>query len=265
MALGRFQFYSNCIARAVDFNIILPNDVPAEWAAVNPHLQRPMKTLILLHGYSGLHTDWLYGSLINELSVNYNLAIICPSGENSFYLDGPETGRKYATYIGQELLDYARKTFGLSDRAEDTFIGGFSMGGFGAIHTALQFNHTFSKAFAFSSALIMHNIENMKPGDKDFIANYEYYKMVFGDLLKMAESPNNPEVLVKQIQGEKDIMPKFYLTCGTEDDLLKVNHDFRDFLKENQVDFEYHEGSGIHNWAYWNDCLVPAIEWLLKE
>lgn len=264
MANGRFQFYSNCIMRTVDFNIILPNDVPAEWVAINPHLQRPMKTLILLHGYSGMYTDWLYGSLINELAVDYNLAIICPSGENSFYLDGPETGRKYATYVGQELIDYARKTFGLSDKLEDTFIGGFSMGGFGAIHTALQFNHTFSKVFAFSSALIMHNIEKMKPGDSDIMANYEYYRLTFGELSKMSESLNNPEVLVKKILKGKDTMPRLYLTCGTEDALLSLSRDFRDFLKTENVDFEYHESPGIHDWTYWNGCLKPAIEWLLE-
>ena len=258
MAVGNMEFYSECLKRNVSFRVIVPNEG-------DPKDGEPMKTLMLLHGYNGGQSDWIWNSHIVDIAQAHHLCVIMPAGENSFYLDGPETGRKYATYIGQELIEYTRKTFGLSDKPEDTFIGGFSMGGFGAIHTALQFNHTFSRAFAFSSALIMHNIENMKPEDKDLVANYEYYKMVFGDLSKMSESPNNPEVLIKQIREKKDILPKLYLTCGTEDDLLGVNHDFRDFLKENQVDFEYHESQGIHNWAYWNECLIPAIEWLLKD
>lgn len=41
------------------------------------------------------------------------------------------------------------------------------MGGFGAIHTALQFPDTFEKAFSLSGALIVHNVEKMAPGFKD--------------------------------------------------------------------------------------------------
>lgn len=171
MACGNFQYRSECLSRTVDFAIILPNDVQKEWRAMNSHLQRPMKTLILLHGYSDNCNNWMYNSLINGLAAKYNLAILCPSGDNSFYLDGQQTGSKYATYVGRKLVDYARKTFGLSEKPEDMFIGGYSMGSFGAIHTALQFNHTFSKAFAFSSALIMHSIENMQPGDENPAAN----------------------------------------------------------------------------------------------
>ena len=37
----------------------------------------------------------------------------------------------------------------------------------------------------------------MKPGGQDGLANYEYYRECFGDLDKVLESDNNPEVLVK--------------------------------------------------------------------
>ena len=111
MANGRFEFNSDCLRRMVNFHIVLPNDLPKEWTADNPHYKRPMKTLFLLHGYTGNSMDWMTGSAVCELAGNYNLAVVCPAGENSFYLDGPETGRKYATYVGEELVQYVRKTF----------------------------------------------------------------------------------------------------------------------------------------------------------
>ena len=68
-----------------------------------------------------------------------------PAGENSFYLNGKGTGRGYETFTAVELPAYCQKTFGLSDKPEDNFIGGLSMGGFGAIHTALKYPEYFGK------------------------------------------------------------------------------------------------------------------------
>lgn len=263
MAVGLFDFFSDCLRRCVTFRIILPNDVPEVWKEGNLHFQRSMKTLVLLHGYSGSCSDWINSSQITDLANKYNLAVICPAGENSFYLDGKETGRKYATYVGEELIQYARKTFGLSEKAEDTFIGGLSMGGFGAIHTGLQFNHTFSRVFALSSALITHNVEEMTPGFDDGIANYDYYKLMFGEPSELSSSANNPEELVRRLLKAGDRIPGIYMACGTEDFLLKENHIFRDFLLEHGVELSYHESAGTHDFVFWNQYLEPAVVWML--
>ncbi|MDO5426053.1 MAG: alpha/beta hydrolase-fold protein [Eubacteriales bacterium] len=265
MASGTFDFFSGSLRRFVSFRFILPNDSPVFLTEGNPCYERPMKTLYLLHGYSGGNADWILNSQIWDLSSKYNLCVICPSGENSFYLDGPQTGRNYATYVGEELVAYTRKTFGLSGRREDTFIGGLSMGGFGAIHTGLQFHDTFSKIFALSSALIIHNVKTMQPGFDDGMANYEYYRMVFGEPEKVVESRNNPETLVKEILAEKGAMPEFYLAVGTEDFLYKENQIFREFLESQKVPHVYKEGPGAHDFGFWNQHLEPAIQWMLEE
>lgn len=264
MALVQFSFFSAALARITNFKIILPNDEPDFIKMGNPHYERPTKLLFLLHGYSGCDTDWLYHTPIQEFSGKYNLAIVLPNGENAFYLDTKETGRKYGTFIGEELVNYVRETFGLSDKMEDTFIGGYSMGGFGALHTALAYNHTFGKVFAFSSALIIHQIAQMEQGTEDGIANYDYYRQIFGDLKEVEQSEMNPEVLIGRIMEENDRLPELYLAVGTEDFLYGHNQDFKQFLEEKQVLFEYHEGEGTHDFVFWNRYLEPAIQWLLK-
>lgn len=197
MALFSVDFYSKSLFRPVNFKLFVPNDVPPEMKMGNTYYERPTKILVLLHGYNGGNLDWALYSNASEISSKYNLAVILPSGENSFYLDSEATGHKYATFVGQELIDYVRNTFHLSSRKEDTFVGGLSMGGFGAIHTALQFPDTFEKAFSLSGALIVHNVEKMAPGFKDMVANYDYYKSVFGDPAFVLESDNNPETQIK--------------------------------------------------------------------
>lgn len=264
MALIQTNFYSAALRKIVTFHIILPNDAGADKTAGNRHYERPMKTLYLLHGFGGNSADWIQGSIVNELAIDYNIAVVMPSGENSFYLNGRGTGSAYETYTGVELVEYCRKTFGLSDRMEDTCIGGLSMGGFGAIHTGLQYPRTFGKVFAMSSALIVYNIAGMKPGTDNTIADYDYYERIFGNLEELDSSENNPEYLIRKLKQEGSRIPPLFMMCGTEDFLIGENRRFKAFLEQAGIDLTYSESSGIHNWKFWNENLEPAIQWLLK-
>ena len=262
MALASIDFFSNCLQRCVTFKMVIPIDAKRK---DNPHYNRTMKTLVLLHGYSAMCSDWIWHSQVMEIANRYNMCVILPSGENSFYLDGKETGRQYATFIGEELLSFVRKAFRLSEAREDTYIGGFSMGGFGAIHLGLKFNHTFNKLFALSSALIIHEVKNMKTGSHNGVANYEYFKLMFGEPDQLEESDNNPEVLVKKIIEQKEYMPGIYMACGTEDLLLQENRSFVQFLQEQKVNCVYKEGEGNHSYDFWNPHLESAVNWLLDS
>lgn len=265
MAFAQVDFFSQSLCRVASFNIILPNDLPDNWkTGFEQHYQRGMKTLYLLHGYTGSNNDWLLNSMISNLAGKYNIAVVLPSGENSFYVDGKGSGKLFGQYVGSELVEYTRKSFGLSDNREDTFIGGLSMGGFGALRGALKYNRTFGKVFALSSALIIHQIKNMSEGDKDDIADYDYYHATFGDLTKLDGSDANPEHLAKEIIKEKGEFPDIYMACGEEDFLINENRAFKQFLDDNGIRAHYTEGSGVHDWNYWNNHLEPAIKWLLN-
>lgn len=265
MSVLQINKYSIALSRLITFHVILPDDAIPMMIEGNKNYERKPKTLYLLHGFSGNTTDWLYGSRIQELAMQYNLAVVLPSGENSFYLNGKGTGRAYETFVGVELPDYCTKTFGFSDKPEDNFIGGLSMGGFGAIHTALKYPKRFGKMFGLSSAMIQYDIAGMKPGEKNEIADYDYYLQVFGNLEHLDTSENNPDYLIreKKKRGEK-IQPVF-MACGTEDFILKNNRVFRDFLNSQNVDLTYYESEGIHDWKFWNQYLETAICWGLEE
>lgn len=263
MSLFQVDFFSNALRRNVSFTAVLPNDVPPMMMNDNECYQRKTKVLFLLHGYSGSCRDWLLGTRVTDLAMKYNMAIVMPSGENSFYLDGKGTGKAYGQLVGQELVDFVRSTFGLSSDKEDTFIGGLSMGGFGAIHTGLAYPNTFGKIVGLSSALIIHNIVNMKEDFTDAIADYDYYTSVFGDLSKLDQSANNPEVLIRRLKEEKQAIPSIYMACGTEDFLIEENRAFHQFLQKEKVPVEYIESPGVHNWDFWNQYLEPSMKWML--
>ena len=54
--------------------------------------------------------------------------------------------------------------------------------------------------------------------------------------------------------------PKIYATCGTEDDLLKDNHNFRDEMKNTAFDYTYEEWPGGHDWNFFNESLIKILE-----
>jgi len=264
MALMRCEIFSQSLSRQVDFITIIPNDLPPFITGANPNFARPTKTVILLHGFSNKCTEWLYFGNLVELAGIYNVNFVLPSGENWFYVDGPQNDRKYMKFIGEELVEYTRKTFGFSDKAEDTIIGGLSMGGFGALHTGLAYPETFSKIIALSSALIIYDIKGMQPGTELPLANYDYYHTVFGNLDEVDKTLFNPERLVDKLIEDNAKIPGIYMAVGTEDFLYQNNQIFRSYLQEKNVEFTYEEGPGVHDFKFWNEYIVKGLEWALK-
>jgi putative tributyrin esterase len=265
MALFQVSYSSTALSRVTTFQVVIPNDVPLFMKQNNTHYERPMKTLYLLHGYFGYACDWLTGSRVQELSMLYNIAIVMPSGENSFYLNHKGTGAQYEQLIGVEIIEYTRRTFGLSNKKEDTFISGLSMGGFGAIRTGLKYPETFGKIAGLSSALIIHDIQGQKEGFDNGMADYDYYTRVFGNLNEVAISEKNPETLIKLRLEKKEEIQPIYMACGTEDFLIEQNRRFYHFLVEHNIAVDYIEASGAHDWKFWNEALEPSIQWFLND
>lgn len=261
MAYYQIKVFINALQRYTHFEMYIPNDVGTDLSQEDTrYTGRKMKTLFLLQGFTGYAENWVP----EELCQKYNFAVVMPNGENSFYLDSPSSCGKYGTYVGKELVEYVQKTFGLADCPENTYIMGMSMGGFGAIHTALAYPETFGKAGAMSAALIIHEIAHMKEGEANEVANYDYYHNCFGDLDTVEESDQNPETLIQKLLIQKKQLPKLYLCCGTEDFLIEKNREFHQFLEKHQVEHEYHESEGDHNMVFWREYIVKIVAWMFQ-
>ena len=256
MAELTVRFYSDALKRDVSFLMVIPNDVRRDYPRDDlKRTDRPIKTLFLLHGYSGAAFNWIPGNLAEQ----YNFAIVIPSGENSFWIDGPATGCKFATFLGVDLLEYVRSTFRLAMSAKDTYLMGFSMGGFGALHTAFAFPEKFGKVAALSSALIHNEVAKLKEGEGNSVANYDYYRMCFGDPAKLKESNNNPEYLLKKQIAAGRTIPEIFMACGTEDFLIEPNRAFHKFLEEQGIKHTYIESKGIHDMKFWQEYAEKFI------
>ena len=186
MALIQLNYVSNALQRTVPVQVILPVD------KLTPDGRLPapkkFKTLYLLHGYLGNYTDWVSGTRIQRWAEERDLAVVMPSGDNAFYVDRPVTGNNYGSFVGEELVEITRRMFPLSDKREDTFIGGLSMGGYGALRNGLKYHETFGAIISLSGVVEMMSV----PKEGDALA---FFEAVFGSYDEAVVSDKNPRVL----------------------------------------------------------------------
>lgn len=260
MALIRVDFFSKSLMRTVTANVVLPTDKVLGGAGEQK--TGKYKTLYLLHGIFGNYTDWVTGTRIESWAKDKDLAVVMPCGENKFYVDNERSGDMYGRFIGEELVEFTRKTFPLSDKREDTFIGGLSMGGYGALRNGLKYHETFSRIVALSAGLIKEGILSSEYSDGWSMNNRYYYESVFGDLSRFEGSDMDYEALVERLVSEGKDVPKIYLACGTEDFLYPQNLAYHRFLEEKGVEHSYVEGPGVHDWVFWDTYIKKALEWL---
>lgn len=251
LAFLQANIYSESLSRQVAFNAIVPVG------------KNQTKTLYLLHGQKGNYMDWVLNSQIMPLAEARNLAVIMPSADNSFYVDNKNALAMYGEFLGRELVEITRGLFPLSDKREDTFIAGFSMGGYGALRTGLKYNETFGAVAGMSSAfLVVDRAVNFTNDTPSIRGRRSYFESVFGNLEKLPNSDNDPKHLITELKQKSAKIPSIYLCCGTEDVLIAPNRNYHNFLNENDIPHTYIESKGEHNWAFWNEHIARILDWL---
>lgn len=263
MAFATVNFCSRFLNRTVPFHIILPTDKRV-FPDTREYDKKPLKTLYLLHGIIGNYADWINGTRLLEMANARNLCVVMPSGDNKFYCDSENSGDFYGRFIGEELVEFTRDTFNLSHKREDTYIGGLSMGGYGAIVNGLRNPGIFSRIIALSSALIKDFIlESVDEPGRDFFTRTQYETM-FGlkNIQDFEGSVNDYDALAEGLSKTEPDRPLFYMACGTEDSLFTVNNAYKDKLTSLGYQVTWEAGSGVHNWNFWDTYIEKALDWL---
>lgn len=263
MAVADVNFISYALKRQVSFKALIPTDNFFRPDCPQTEFQtNPARTLYLLHGYTGCSNDFLYNSSIVQLAIQHNMAVIMPNGENAFYLEDREKHEDFSKFVGRELVDFTRSMFHLSEKREDTFIGGMSMGGYGALINALRYPKTFSKVISLSGAYVELEFADQKRYIPDFNSDEVYQRKVFGDVETMRQRNVDPRFCMEEIRRRGETVPEIYFACGKDDFMISQNHKLHCYMEENDIPHVYYEGEGAHDWIYWNLHLAQAMDWL---
>ena len=258
MVLFRGDVKSKSLQRRTSISVILPADNIHFLQDREEIVSQPYKTVYFLHGLYGSDEIVLANTSIQKFAEDNGIAIVIPCGENSFYVDNEKAHAYYGEYVGQELLDITRNIFPLSDKREDTFIAGFSMGGYGAVRNGLKYSQNFSKIGMISSALITDEIADYV-SDDNVLRSRPFYESIFGDLDDLKGSDMDPKALIENTQDIPDIV----MACGVDDFLFDKNVDFYEFLKSKAIDAEFIQAPGEHTWDFSEKYLKEFIKTII--
>lgn len=256
MMLLNVDFHSDALEHATRVTVLLPQNAATQ-IGMDSSDAPTCRTLLLLHGLSDDNTIWQRRTSIERYVSERNMAVIMPDAGRSWYTDTAR-GERYAEHIYNEVPSVCRAAFRqLTDRREDNFIAGLSMGGYGALKGALLYPERYAACACFSSCVdFAGRIDD--PRSEGFFAN------IFGSEAEFRGSDNDVISLIPQVAKRADNLPAAYVSCGTEDFLLRDSRLMRDLLTENGYRVEYSESPGRHNWEFWDAEIQKALDFFDK-
>lgn len=256
MALIHCDFSSETLGMACSMCVILPQQTTAQIGMDSVAGTGKHPTLYLLHGLSDDHTIWQRRTSIERYVADKGIAVVMPAVGRSWYTNMVH-GLNYWDFISEEVPALAQQFFPLSDRREDNFVAGLSMGGYGAFKLALRCPEKFAAAASLSGAL---NIARRAEGDEpDW--NHEFAN-IFGDPKNMVGSENDLFHLASELVKSGAPAPRLFQACGTEDFLHEDNQKFRDHAAKIGLDVTYEDGPGTHNWGFWDQWIQRVLDWM---
>lgn len=258
MVLFRGDIKCKSLQRRTSISVILPADNIHFLDDRQEVIEQPYRTLYLLHGLYGSDDIFLANTSIQKFAEDAGIAVVIPCGENSFYLNHLKSHELYADYVGQELLDITRNIFPLSCKREDTFIAGFSMGGYGAIRNGLKYSHNFSKIGAVSAALITDDV-HLLDENNNVLYSRSFAECCFGNLDEVIGSDVDPKYLIEHTKN----IPEIFMACGYDDFLYDKNVDFYNFLHSKGVNSKFIQAEGKHDWEFCDKYIKEFIKTLI--
>ncbi|MGE9293441.1 MAG: alpha/beta hydrolase [Puniceicoccales bacterium] len=259
MAFIQCNLHSEALGMASAINVILPQQTTSQVGLKGRSGKGPHPTLWLLHGRSDDHTIWMRRTSIERYASELGLAVIMPNVHLSWYQD-MAYGPRYFTYLSEELPRLCREFFHLSDRREDNFIAGLSMGGYGAFLHALRNPQNYVAAASLSGALdLPSRIAASRTDGSTVPADM---RAAFTDPDAITGTDADLLAIIRQAKEKDTDLPALYACCGTEDFLYADNQRFRQHASDLGLPLTYEEGPGTHDWGFWDQWIQRVLAWL---
>jgi S-formylglutathione hydrolase FrmB len=238
MAFSTVHFFSELLGKQVAMNVILPD-----------RGRGPFPVYYLLHGLSDDYTIWHRRTRIEYYVRDLPLIVVMPDGYRGFYTDN-EQGPAYAKFFTEELTAFVERVFPARRHRAGRFVGGLSMGGYGAMRLALGYPHLYKSANSHSGALLAGS--DPRPQRHEQIE----FRRIFG--ARPAGSDHDLLALARRAAKSKQ-MPRLRIDCGTDDFLIGHNRTFHGALQKLGIAHEYDEYPGAHDWDYWDRHVMRAV------
>lgn len=231
-----------------------------------PHRQRydrkiRFPVVYLLHGYTGDYTDWMNMIPIERYANKYGIAVVMPNGMNSWYLDLPN-GVLMEQYIAEELPAMMEAYLPVSDNADQRFIAGLSMGGVGAVRTALRHPKTYRAVSSMSSGLDIVARLNMSPETPYLERVRRSVAFAYGGLEHLSDPSLDIKQLYIALREAGEHIPPLLFQYGVDDPSYPVQYpSFVKFARDHGLPVKAAATPGAHDFECWDISINNALDW----
>jgi S-formylglutathione hydrolase FrmB len=183
---------------------------------------------------------------------------------DSFGVNMAQGGYRYADFLEKELVYLVRNMFPrFSEKREDNFVAGASMGGYAAVRLAYNCPELFCKVGSFAGALALSDIyerylQGIQPGGEEF-------KYAFGDPRRFHETCDDLPYMAAKQRSEQKELPELFMLCGKEDFGYRQNVMARDSLIQAGASVLWKEVEGDHSYDCWDPYIPEVLSWMMKE
>lgn len=279
MALVNLHSYSRTLGMQMTVDVILPETSQGIGVAGNEGWdgKKKLPVLYLLHGMSDDQTIWGRRTSVERYAADKTVAIVMPTTHLASYTN-QAYGLRYYDYIANELPDLCQTYLPISNKREENFIAGLSMGGYGAMKIGLRERKRFSAIAAYSAAMNWEDrlpeeaeqykdIRALEKGQEDLSPDAYRTLMRFYTTFGSPEayrnsSENNLEVIAREAASSGEDLPAIRVYCGTEDFLFDDNESYHSLLEELGIPHEYFTEGGSHEWQLWDKWIKETLDWL---
>jgi len=243
-------FHSIALNRDIEYRVILPAVIPAE---------KRLAAVYLLHGGGGGYRDWSNYSDVAQFAERH-LILVMPEGNNSYYVNAADRPQdRFEDFITKDLIADVEARFPVAAGRANRAIAGISMGGFGAIVLSMKHPSLFAFAGGLSSAIDVPS----RPLSIKRIGQYWDHRKIFGPWGSQTRHDSDPYIIVKNVDPQR--APYLFLSCGEQEGLIPANKRFAGVLQRRGIRYEFHPGSGGHDWNQWNRRLPELFESLQRQ
>ncbi len=267
MALFVTNFISYSLMREVQMNVIVPTMTCPESMGMGlkegekpSHAGKaPYPVLYLLHGFANNGTVWGRYTSLERYAEERQIAVVTISAENKGYRNQEGGGGmmgggdKHFDFLAYEVPEFVKANFNVSDRPEDTYIAGLSMGSMGTLLHSLSNPQNYRAAGAFSGPMMdMSKSFGMTPEQRAALTEEDWDNMVSPEAI----------ALVEKAKAEGKKLPDFYVATGTLDN-PEGSKAFARFLEKSgaKVFTNFSRVYG-HEWQFWDETIKEFLDWL---